>query len=158
MVLRALPSLAVRAPQQSLAMLGPGHRWNSSSSSSLGSDPLRILFCGSDEFSCASLSALHKLHREDSDVVRSIDVVVRPPKPVGRGLKELRVLPAQTLAASLGLPVWNRDTFTGWDVPRPDGEDINLIIAVSFGLFVPPRILQATKYGGLNVHPSLLPK
>lgn len=34
---------------------------------------------------------------------------------------------------------------------------INLIIAVSFGLFVPPRLLQRAKYGGLNVHPSLLP-
>lgn len=34
---------------------------------------------------------------------------------------------------------------------------INLIIAVSFGLFVPPRLLGAAKYGGLNLHPSLLP-
>lgn len=33
----------------------------------------------------------------------------------------------------------------------------NLIIAVSFGLFVPPRLLRGAKYGGLNVHPSLLP-
>jgi methionyl-tRNA formyltransferase len=36
--------------------------------------------------------------------------------------------------------------------------DINLIIAVSFGLFVPPRILRQAKYGGLNVHPSFLPE
>ncbi|KAF9777075.1 hypothetical protein IL306_004663 [Fusarium sp. DS 682] len=28
---------------------------------------------------------------------------------------------------------------------------------VSFGLFVPPRILRSAEYGGLNVHPSLLP-
>lgn len=35
--------------------------------------------------------------------------------------------------------------------------NINLIIAVSFGLFVPPRLLRAAKYGGLNLHPSLLP-
>jgi len=34
---------------------------------------------------------------------------------------------------------------------------INLIVAVSFGLFVPPRLLSAAKYGGLNLHPSLLP-
>lgn len=33
----------------------------------------------------------------------------------------------------------------------------NLIIAVSFGLFVPPRLLRAAQYGGLNIHPSLLP-
>jgi methionyl-tRNA formyltransferase len=45
------------------------------------------------------------------------------------------------------------DTFTGWTPPAP----IDLVIAVSFGLLVPPRILNAAKYGGLNVHPSLLP-
>lgn len=29
---------------------------------------------------------------------------------------------------------------------------------MSFGLFVPPRILKSAEYGGLNVHPSLLPE
>ena len=42
--------------------------------------------------------------------------------------------------------------------PQPVGEDINLVIAVSFGLLIPPRILGRAKYGGLNVHPSLLPE
>ncbi|KAL2196132.1 formyl transferase [Corynascus similis CBS 632.67] len=42
-------------------------------------------------------------------------------------------------------------------MPKPDGVPINLIIAVSFGLFVPRRLIHAAKYGGLNVHPSLLP-
>jgi methionyl-tRNA formyltransferase len=45
------------------------------------------------------------------------------------------------------------DTFTGWTPPV----SINLVIAVSFGLLVPPRILGLAKYGGINVHPSLLP-
>jgi methionyl-tRNA formyltransferase len=53
----------------------------------------------------------------------------------------------------LSLPTHAVDTFTGWTPPP----SINLIIAVSFGLFVPPRILNQAKYGGLNVHPSLLP-
>jgi hypothetical protein len=43
-------------------------------------------------------------------------------------------------------------------LPRPSDEPINLIIAVSFGLFVPPRILKNAEYRGLNIHPSLLPK
>jgi methionyl-tRNA formyltransferase len=43
-------------------------------------------------------------------------------------------------------------------MPQPNGDPINLIIAVSFGLFVPPRLINASKYGGLNVHPSLLPE
>ncbi|KAL8759857.1 MAG: hypothetical protein Q9184_003510, partial [Pyrenodesmia sp. 2 TL-2023] len=42
--------------------------------------------------------------------------------------------------------------------PTPSEAPINLIVAVSFGLLVPPRILSAAKYGGLNVHPSLLPE
>ncbi|KAI1822104.1 formyl transferase [Xylaria intraflava] len=117
------------------------------------SDPLHILFCGSDKFSCASLRALHVEHTQNPDLIRSIDVVVRPGKRTGRGQKIIRDPPIRSLATSLGLQVHERDTFTGWDMPQ----EINLIIAVSFGLFVPPRLLQKAKYGGLNIHPSLLP-
>ncbi|KAF4125712.1 methionyl-tRNA formyltransferase [Geosmithia morbida] len=77
------------------------------------SDPLRILFCGSDTFSTEALHALYEEHRFNPELVQSIDVVM------------------------------------------PKG--INLIVAVSFGLFVPPRLLKQAKYGGLNVHPSFLP-
>src|ERR1700733_4885757 len=48
----------------------------------------------------------------------------------------------------LKLPNYNLDP-----LPR-----IDLVVAVSFGLLVPPRILKATTYGGINVHPSLLPR
>jgi methionyl-tRNA formyltransferase len=54
------------------------------------SDPLRILFCGSDEFSCFSLQALHEEHKQNANLIRSIDVIVRPSKPTGRGYKVLR--------------------------------------------------------------------
>ncbi|KAI1438473.1 Formyltransferase [Xylaria sp. CBS 124048] len=117
------------------------------------SDPLHILFCGSDEFSCASLEALHREHVTNPDLIRSIDVVLRPGKPTGRGFKTIKHPPIRSLAERLGLQIHERDTFTGWDMPQ----DINLIVAVSFGLFVPPRLLHKAKYGGLNVHPSLLP-
>lgn len=105
-------------------------------SSSKVSDPLRILFCGSDEFSCASLEALHDEHAQNAALVQSIDVVVRPGKRTGRGLKEIRqgmdcplsskrvkwadllscIVPISRLAASLGLRIHERDTFTGWNV------------------------------------------
>ncbi|KAI1308628.1 formyl transferase [Xylaria venustula] len=117
------------------------------------SDPLHILFCGSDEFSCASLEALHAEHVRNPDLIRSIDVVVRPGKRTGRGYKIVRDPPVRSLANSLGLQIHERDTFTGWDMPTKT----NLIVAVSFGLFVPPRLLRTAKYGGLNLHPSLLP-
>jgi methionyl-tRNA formyltransferase len=31
------------------------------------------------------------------------------------------------------------------------------VIAVSFGLLIPPRILSLSQHGGINLHPSLLP-
>ncbi|KAI0854903.1 formyl transferase [Xylaria cubensis] len=117
------------------------------------SDPLHILFCGSDEFSCASLKALHDEHVRNPDLIRSIDVVVRPGKRTGRGLKVVQDPPIRSLAESLKLQIHVRDTFTGWNMPSKT----NLIIAVSFGLFVPPRLLRKAKYGGLNLHPSVLP-
>ncbi|KAE8454081.1 hypothetical protein EG329_007859 [Mollisiaceae sp. DMI_Dod_QoI] len=121
------------------------------------SKPLRILFCGSDDFSVASLRALHAESNEHPERIKSIDVLCRPPKPIGRGLKTLQEVPLFHAAQELKLQVHQRDTFLGWDLPMPDGESINLIIAVSFGLFVPPRIIRAAEYGGLNVHPSVLP-
>ena len=53
-------------------------------------EPLRILFCGSDDFSIASLRKLYKEHQQDKDLIASIDVVCRPGKPVGRGRKIIR--------------------------------------------------------------------
>lgn len=157
----------------------------------LRSEPLRILFCGSDLFSTASLRALYDLMQANPALVESLDVLVRPGKAVGRKRdKKIRTGPCYDLAKELALPVHERDTFKGWDLPRcghvspPNSNGrttqqqqqhqktifphptkpgvqryarFNLIIAVSFGLFVPPRILDAVQYGGLNLHPSLLP-
>ncbi|KAI1462761.1 Formyltransferase [Annulohypoxylon moriforme] len=117
------------------------------------SEPLRILFCGSDDFSCVALGRLYRERERDPTFIESIDVVVRPGKRAGRGNKVVVHPPIRELAENFGLPIHERDTFRGWDMPPK----INIIIAVSFGLFVPPRLLRQARYGGLNVHPSLLP-
>lgn len=62
-------------------------------------------------------------------------------------------VPIKAAAQELALPAHEIDTFTGWTPPTP----YDLVVAVSFGLLVPPRILKAATYGGLNVHPSMLP-
>ncbi|PSN63983.1 Formyltransferase [Corynespora cassiicola Philippines] len=139
----------LRAPVRSLAI-----RSCRRYSSTWIADPLRILFCGSDEFSIASLRALTRAQGTKPNLIQSIDVVHRPGKPTGRGLKKIREVPIKHVAREeLQLPTHEIDTFTGWTPPIP----FDVIIAVSFGLFVPPRILNLAKYGGLNVHPSLLP-
>ncbi len=53
-------------------------------------DPLRILFCGSDDFSVCALQSLYQEHKQDRASIASIEVVCRPGKPVGRGLKTVR--------------------------------------------------------------------
>ncbi|KZL85218.1 formyl transferase [Colletotrichum incanum] len=131
----------------------PGLRLYSATAGASVSDPLRILFCGSDDFSCAALDAINAEKKRNPGLIESLDVVVRPGKLSGRGMKKIREVPLKNLAEKLKLPIHERDTFTGW---QPHN-DINLIVAVSFGLFVPPRLLNLAKYGGLNVHPSLLP-
>lgn len=120
-------------------------------------EPLRILYCGSDDFSVQSLLRLREAHKQDPDFIQSIDVVTKTAKRHGRGLKATYKSPLGAFAEQESLPVHPISTFTGWEPADATSKDINLIIAVSFGLFVPPRILNAAQYGGLNIHPSMLP-
>jgi methionyl-tRNA formyltransferase len=115
-------------------------------------EKLRILFCGADRFSVTHLEALHDESKLSNSNIASISVVTKTDKRTGRGLKQITSPPVKTEAVKLGLPVQQIDTFTGWTPPPTD-----LVVAVSFGLLVPARILEASKYGGINVHPSLLP-
>ena len=70
--------------------LTQAHRYGLRQQSTKVSDPLRILFCGSDAFSIASLRAVYNEHLKDPGLVKSIDVVYRPAKRFGRGLKNVR--------------------------------------------------------------------
>ncbi|KAL6242048.1 Methionyl-tRNA formyltransferase [Rhinocladiella similis] len=122
-------------------------------------DPLRVLFCGSDSFSAASLTALHAFSKTPHANIASIDVVTRTDKRSGRGLKLVNSPPIKHVAEQLDLPVHQIDTFRGWSPPEYKGLNgqISLVIAVSFGLLIPRRVLDIAKYNGLNVHPSMLP-
>ncbi|EOA92169.1 uncharacterized protein SETTUDRAFT_86942 [Exserohilum turcica Et28A] len=147
-MLRRLPGLA-------RPLLSPWRRhYTAATTPAADARPLRILFCGSDAFSIASLRALVHVQHGVPRLIDSIHVLHRPAKPTGRGLKTLRPVPIEQVAAhELSLATSAVDTFTGWSPPAP----VDLVIAVSFGLLVPPRILGHAHYGGLNVHPSLLP-
>lgn len=81
--------ILTRLRLQPLSPRGIPTKHISSRSLSTRSDPLRILFCGADELSCAALEALDG-ERRAGGVVESLDVVVRPGKGVGRGYKTIR--------------------------------------------------------------------
>ncbi|KAK6508339.1 Methionyl-tRNA formyltransferase [Arthrobotrys conoides] len=118
---------------------------------------IKILFCGSDDFSLRSLKALQAMQESSKNsIIESIDVVVKYEKPSGRGLKDQRANPIKDFAGKKSLNIFSLDEeqFNHWEPPRA----VDLIIAVSFGLFIPSRILEYARFGGLNVHPSFLPK
>lgn len=98
------------------------------------SDPLRILFCGSDTMSTEALHALHEEATYNPELVDKIEVVVLPPRNVGRGFKTrvigeffarsatrviidgMAIVPCMRAAQSLGLSYHEIDTFTDWEV------------------------------------------
>jgi methionyl-tRNA formyltransferase len=65
-------------------------------------------------------------------------------------------VPLKKFAKTLGLPIHQTENFTELD--RSKLPDVNLVIAVSFGLLIPARIINLAQFGGLNVHASLLPE
>lgn len=77
----ATPRPTIRRPERQRSET----EWNALSAKPC--KPLRILFCGSDEFSIAALKAIHELRKWHPDYIKSIDVLCRPGKRTGRGMK-----------------------------------------------------------------------
>ena len=114
---------------------------------------LRIIFMGTAELSCASLSAL--LASPDFQIDA---VVTQPDKPKGRDLK-LQPSPVKQLVAGRGTPLLqpararNEDFVQELRALQPE-----LIVVAAYGQILPPSILELPRFGCVNVHTSLLPK
>ncbi|ORX99581.1 Methionyl-tRNA formyltransferase [Basidiobolus meristosporus CBS 931.73] len=125
---------------------------------------LRILFFGTDNFSLASLKRLVEYKKKTPDgFIKSLDVVTPPDQRRGRGLKIIQKAPLKIYAEEEGLSVFHPPpkTMKGWEMPKPTQDptgSFDLGVVVSFGYFLPSRILRSFTKGAVNVHPSLLPK
>lgn len=112
---------------------------------------MKILFMGTPDFAVPSLRALYGSGEE------IVGVVTQPDKPRGRGYV-LTPPPVKTYAAAHGLPVFQparlRDGSFDDTLKALEPE---LIVVVAYGKILPPHILEAPKYGCINVHGSLLP-
>jgi methionyl-tRNA formyltransferase len=115
--------------------------------------PLRIAFMGTPDF---AVSALNALHAAGHDIAA---VYSQPPRPAGRGHK-LQLSPVQRRAEELKLPVRNPKSLKKNAAARAEFAALNLDIAVvaAYGLLLPKDVLEAPKYGCLNIHASLLPR
>lgn len=112
----------------------------------------KIIFMGTPDFSVPILSALVDNGYE------VIAVVTQPDRPVGRK-KTLTPPPVKVEAVKRGIPVYQPEK-----IKRPEElEPIlalqpDLVVTAAFGQILPKQLLEAPKYGCINVHASLLPE
>lgn len=126
---------------------------NHTGSTEKGEGPLRILFFGTAELACPSLTALAK--RADLQVVA---VVTQPDRPKGRELN-LSPPPVKVAAERMGLPVLQPARARHPEFIQTVATLAPaLIVVAAYGQILPQAILDLPRYGCLNVHTSLLPK
>ncbi len=113
---------------------------------------MRIAFMGTPEFSVDILQALYDAGH---DIAAAY---CQPPSRSGRGKKE-RPSPVQKHAEDLNIPVFTPQSLKSAEEQQKfKNLDLDLAIVVAYGLILPKEILDAPKYGCLNIHASLLPR
>lgn len=114
---------------------------------------MKIVFMGTPDFACPTLQSL--INDKNFEIVA---VYTRAPKMAGRGNKIVNS-PIHELALKHNLKVITPKTLK---TKEAQDEFINLnadaAVVVAYGLILPKEILEATKFGCINIHPSALPK
>ena len=114
--------------------------------------PLRLAFMGSPDFSVPILAALIDAGHEIAAVY------CQPPRAAGRGQK-VTLGPVHSFAEARRIPVRTPASLKdsgGHDDFR--ALELDAAVVAAYGLILPRAILQAPRFGCLNVHASLLPR
>jgi methionyl-tRNA formyltransferase len=111
-----------------------------------------ILFMGTPDFAVPSLKILIE------NKMPLVGIVTQPDRPSGRG-RRLLPPPVKVLAEAHGLPVWQPARIRD-EAFLKIFRDLapELVVVVAFGQILPGEMLTRTRFGCVNVHPSLLPK
>lgn len=113
---------------------------------------MKIIFSGTPDF---AVPALQMLIDSDHEICA---VYTQPDRPAGRGRK-LTPSPVKKLALDAGIPVLQPETLkTDEDIKQLELFNADLMIVVAYGLMLPQAVLDAPKYGCINIHGSLLPR
>lgn len=114
---------------------------------------IRIVFFGSSKHSIPVLQSLL-----DIPEYKVAAIVTQPDKPTGRK-HILTPTPVKTFALRHYLEVLTpSDLKSASFVTKIKNLKVSLLIVADYRLLLPKEILDIPKYGGLNLHPSLLPK
>jgi len=114
---------------------------------------MRVVFMGAPDFATPALRAILEHGHE------VVAVYTRAPQPAGRRGLELTKTPVHRLADEFGLPVVTAATLRSAEAQetfRTHAADVGIVVA--YGLILPPPVLEAPRFGCLNLHASLLPR
>jgi methionyl-tRNA formyltransferase len=85
-------------------------------------------------------------------------VVTQPDRPGGRGLKLLES-PIKRQASAAGLPIFQPERIRDPEAVRRINElSPDALVVVAYGQIVPRSLLDAPRFGAINLHASLLPR
>ncbi|WP_294538626.1 methionyl-tRNA formyltransferase [uncultured Rhodoblastus sp.] len=114
---------------------------------------MRVIFMGTPDFALAPLAEIFGRGHE------IVAVYTRAPKPAGRRGLELTPSPVHAAAERYGLTIRTPKNFRD---PETLAElrtlNADVAVVVAYGLILPKDVLDAPKYGCLNLHASLLPR
>ncbi|MGD8190104.1 methionyl-tRNA formyltransferase [Brevibacillus ginsengisoli] len=113
----------------------------------------RILFMGTPDFAVQSLEALIGAGYQ------VVAVVTQPDRPVGRK-QVMTPPPVKEAAMRHGLPVYQPEKIRQADALETILSETKpeLIVTAAYGQILPKELLDAPRFGCINVHASLLPK
>ncbi|MEH7388307.1 methionyl-tRNA formyltransferase [Bacillus sp. JJ1521] len=112
----------------------------------------RIVFMGTPDF---SVPVLRQIIEDGYEVVA---VVTQPDRPVGRK-RVLTPPPVKVEAIKHNIPVLQPNKIREQqEIDQVLSYKPDLIITAAFGQILPNELLEAPKYGCINVHASLLPE
>lgn len=113
---------------------------------------LRLIFAGTPEFAAHHLQTLIDSEHE------VIGVYTQPDRPAGRG-KRLVGSPVKGLAERHNIPVFQPASLKSEEAQEELRQlNADIMVVVAYGLLLPQAVLDAPKYGCINVHASLLPR
>ncbi len=111
----------------------------------------KIVFLGTPDFAVPTLEALI---REGYDIV---SVVTQPDRPRGRG-RHLASSPVKVIAEKNGLSILQPQRLDDTFLNQLSSLKPDILVVIAFGQIIPKSVLSLPKWGGINIHGSLLPK
>ena len=113
---------------------------------------MRVVFLGTPDFAVPTLRAIaHAGHQ-------IVCAYTQPPRPAGRGQRELQsavMRVAEASAIPVRTPRSLKDVAAQAEFAALNA-DVGVVVA--YGMILPPAILAAPRFGCLNLHASLLPR